>query len=222
MAERNQESPLVPAAGRSSDGDVSHGNTPALGGAAKTLRPRIFLKCCGASIFLLAVIIVILAFTVFKMKEPAITVNSYRVTSIDLINNNTTPKPGTNISFIADVSVKNSNAISFRHGNTTSILYYHGAVVGEARCLAGHMRARRTKRMNVTVDIIADNFMSSPYLRSDIRSGNLKLNAYSRVPGRLTVLKIKKHVVAKVNCSVTGNITAQTFQGVKCKWKVKF
>lgn len=219
MTEREQVRPLAPASSRGSDDDVS-----GLAHPVKTLRRSKFVKCCGcltASIFLLAVTIIVLIFTVFKVRNPVIRMNGVTITKLEL-KNNTTPKPGTNISVIADVSVKNPNFASFRYTNTTTTLYYHSSVVGEARGPPGRARARRTARMNITVDMITDNLMSNADFSREVGSGVLSMSSYSRVPGKVKILKIyKKHIVVKMNCSITVNISAQAIQDLKCKRKVQ-
>ncbi|MBA0826606.1 hypothetical protein Goarm_011437, partial [Gossypium armourianum] len=139
---------------------------------------------------------------------------------LELING-TTPKPGSNISVTADVSVKNPNVASFKYRNTTTTLYYYGKVVGDARGPPGRAKARRTVRMNITIDIIVDRVLASPNLVTDVRSGTLTMVSYSRVGGRINILNIiKRHVTVKMNCSMTVNIFSQAIQQQKCKRQV--
>ncbi|PON56770.1 Immunoglobulin-like fold containing protein [Trema orientale] len=217
MAEKEQARPLAPPADRpsSDDDDVA--------AQLKKIRRRKFIKCCGcitALMLIQAVVIIILIFTVFRVKDPVIKMNKITVTQLDLVNN-TTPKPGTNMSLTADVSVKNPNVASFKYKNTTTTLYYHGMVVGEARGPPGQAKPKRTMRMNITVDIITDRLLSSPNLAADVGSGLLTMSSYSRIPGRVKMLNIiKRHVVVKMNCTMKVNISSQTIQEQKCKRKV--
>lgn len=122
------------------------------------------------------------------------------------------------MSLIADVSVKNPNIASFKYGNTTTNLYYHGTVVGEVRGPGGETKARRTVRMNITVDVMTDRILSDPNLASDAGSGVLGLESYSRIGGRVNVLNVyKRHVTVKMNCSLSVNVSSQGVQGQKCK-----
>ncbi|XP_065864329.1 uncharacterized protein [Euphorbia lathyris] len=222
MVEKEQATPLAPAADRTSSDDEETAIH-----LKKKIRRKRCIQCCGcisAVILLLAITVVVLFFTVFRMKEPVIVLNGVTITKLEPMNNTTTiPKPGTNVSVIADVSVKNKNIASFKYGDTTSQLYYDGVLVGEARGPPGKARARRTLRMNVTVDIIADKLIGSPKLRSEVGSGLLSMDSYSKIPGRVKMLNfIKKHVTVKMNCSVTINITSQAIVSQKCKNKVDF
>lgn len=221
MTEREQVRPLAPAADRPSSDDDEVALT------LKKLRRRKFVRCCGCVTVLLliqAVVIIILVLTVFRVKDPIIKMNGVTVTKLDLINNNGTnpmPRPGSNMTLIADVSVKNPNVASFKYSNTSTTLYYHGTMVGEARGPPGRAKAQRTMRMNITVDIIADQILASPNLNADLTSGVLTMSSYSRIGGRVNILNIiKKHVTVRMNCSMTVNISSQAIQNQVCKRKV--
>lgn len=211
-----QVRPLAPASDRptSSDDEAT---------TVTGIRRKRWVRCCACVAALLlieAIVVVILIFTVFKVKDPIIRMNKVTVDKLELING-TTPRPGTNMTLTADVSVKNPNFASFKYQNTTTTLSYRGAVIGEARGPPGRAKARRTMRMNVTVDVITDRILAQPELGSDYNSGLLTMNSYTVVGGRVKILIIKKHVTVRMNCSLTINITSQAIQQQKCKRKVK-
>ncbi|KAK4804470.1 hypothetical protein SAY86_004287 [Trapa natans] len=193
-------------------------------------RNRRCLVCCGcttAFLLIQAVVILVLIFTLFRVRDPIININRIIITSLEgqAMNNNGSnipiTKPGVNMSLIADVSIKNPNFASFRYSNTTTALYYHEIVVGEALGPPGRTRPGRTSRMNITVDIIPDKLMSSPNLTSDLNWGVLPMSSYSRIPGRVKMLSIiNKHVIVKMSCSIAVNISSQTIQDQKCKRKI--
>ncbi|XP_039043805.1 uncharacterized protein LOC120183103 [Hibiscus syriacus] len=216
MAEREQAKPLAPASDlpKSDDGEEAlH--------MIKTRRKK-FIKCFGyiaALTTILAAVIITLIFTVFRVKDPIIEMNGIMVTNLELING-TTPKPGSNITVRADVSVKNPNIASFKYRNTTTTLYYYGKVVGDARGPAGRAKPHRTMRMNITIDVIMDRLLASPNLVADASSGTLTMSSYSRIGGRINMLNIiKRHVTVKMNCSMTVDIFSQEIQAQKCKRK---
>ncbi|XP_049411621.1 uncharacterized protein LOC125874666 [Solanum stenotomum] len=225
MVERDQVRPLAPASDQphNSDDDETTLNVK------KRFHQRRCFKycaCVSTFLFLLAIIIIILIFTVFKIKDPIITMNGVTVEKLDLVNTSGTllpiPKPGSNMTIKADVSVKNPNYSSFRYSNTTTTISYRDTVVGEARGPPGKSKARKTVRMNVTIDIITDKIVSHPGLQDDISSGLLTMNSYTSVGGRVKLLNmIKEYVVVKMNCSITVNITSQSIQDQKCTKKVK-
>lgn len=217
MGERDQVRPLAPASERQiSDDEEASLNL-------KRDSKKRCIKCCGfitAFLLLQAVVVIVLIFTVFKVKDPVIRLNGVTIDKLEL--NGTTPKPGSNMTLTADVSVKNPNYATFKYQNTSTSLFYHGMLVGEAHTLPGKSKARRTLRMNVTIDFIMDKLLSNPMLKSDVGSGLLPMTSYTRVAGRVNMLNIfKKHVVVKMNCTIAANITAKTIQDQDCKKKVK-
>ncbi|GAA0150044.1 hypothetical protein Leryth_004114 [Lithospermum erythrorhizon] len=171
---------------------------------------------CIAALFLIqAIVVITLIFTIFKVKDPIIRMNGVSINKFNLNNS-------TNMTITADVSVKNPNYASFKYANTTTSLFYHGIVVGEARGPPGKAKARRTMRMNVSVDIMTDRILSNPVFSSDLGVGLITMNSFTRVGGRVKMLKIiKRHVVVKMNCSIMVNVTTQGIQEQKCDRKVK-
>ncbi|CAA3027407.1 uncharacterized protein LOC111385605 [Olea europaea var. sylvestris] len=220
MAEREQVRPLAPASERTSSDDEE----TALQNV-KNLKKRRCIKCCGcisAVLLIQAAVVLILIFTVFKIKDPIIRMNNVIITKIEPINATMPlPRPGSNMSITADISVKNPNYASFKYPNTTTTLFFHGTVIGDARGPPGKSKARRTTRMNITVDIIADKILSHPSLGADISSGLIAIDSYTIVGGRVKIINIiKKHVTVKMNCTVSINITTRAIQEQKCKRKV--
>ncbi|KAJ7962470.1 Late embryogenesis abundant protein [Quillaja saponaria] len=105
----------------------------------KLRRRKCMIKCCGCiTVFLQIkiIVIVILIFTLFRIKNPFFTLNGFTI--------NKFPTSGTNMSITAVVSVKNPNMAPFRFSNTTTNLYYYGMVAGEAKAMPGNAKARRT------------------------------------------------------------------------------
>ncbi|XP_050238766.1 uncharacterized protein LOC126688193 [Mercurialis annua] len=217
MAGQDQEQPHSPLVDRTSSNDKEAATY------SKQIRRKRCIKCCGCitiALLIPAIVIIILIFTVFRTKDPFITLNKVIITHMEVINNTMIPKPGTNISVIADVSIKNPNAVSYKYENTTSVLYYRGVQVGEARGPPGYSKARRTMRMNSTVDLVADKLISNPNLATDVGTGLLTIGSYTILPGKVKVWFVKKHVTVKMNCTVTVNITSQVISAQKCKSKV--
>ncbi|XP_076954528.1 late embryogenesis abundant protein At1g64065-like [Bidens hawaiensis] len=188
MMEKEQVRPLAPAT------DHRHSNSSDEETVLKkTTRRRKYIKWCSclvAALVIVVVVVVTLIFTIFKIKEPEIKMNGVTVDNLGLVNG-TVPGPGTNMSLIADISVKNPNYSSFRYKKTTTSLYYHGAVIGEARGPPGQSKARRTARMNITLDIIVDSLLKDPQLQNDLGTGLLTMSSYTSVGGRIKILTIR-------------------------------
>lgn len=218
MVDKDQAQPFASATHHRSSND--NGETKLY---LKRIQRRRFIKCCSFIAALLIIptiiIIIILMFTLFQIKDPIIQMNRISITKLELINN-VIPKPGSNVSLTADVSVKNPNMASFKYSNTTTTLFINKTVIGEARGPPGKAKARRTVRMNVSIDIVADRVLSN--LDDDVSLGKVRLQSFSRIPGRVKLLHlIGRNVVVKMNCSFMINIFNRSIEDQECKRKVK-
>ncbi|XP_042506538.1 uncharacterized protein LOC122082825 [Macadamia integrifolia] len=206
--------------------------------SAGKLRRRRCIQCCGCLSALMLIIIivgVILIFTVFRVKDATVTLNSIsfdklkvsRLPTIDPSNPFAQPTtPSVNMTMMADMSIKNPNIASFKFNNATTSIFYDGSQVGEARNPAGNARARRTLHMNLTVELfITANSSSSEkvqHLLSDIRSGSLSINSYTWIDGRVNVLNIfKRYIIVKMNCTVDVSLSSMSMQDMKCEEHVE-
>ncbi|XP_030955725.1 late embryogenesis abundant protein At1g64065-like [Quercus lobata] len=213
MAEREQIKPLAPTGYQTSSSDEEKFLPKHL-----KYHHRKCIKCFGcftALLLIIAVIMLVLAFTVFHIRDPMVRMNGLTLTNLNLSNE--TLRQDFNVTLIADVSVKNPNAATFRYDNSTTTIYYHDAVVGEARIPSGKAKARRTVRMNMTVDIIASKVLAVQNISSVLISGQLNVSSYTKITGRVKVLNIvNKHVVVTMNCTVTYNFLSQGIQYQDC------
>ncbi|CAL5360139.1 unnamed protein product [Camellia sinensis] len=213
MTEMEQIKPLAPSSHR-----IIFEDDHAISTELKKHRSLKFIKCCGcivALVLILSVTLLVLIFTVLKVKEPEMKMNSMMVQGLDRVN------PTTNLTVIVDVSVKNPNVASFKFTNSTTSIYYGGMVVGEGRNPPGIAKARRTLRMNVTIDVILEKVVGVERFSSDWSSRTLLMSSYTMVDGRVKIIGVfKKHVVVKMNCTMTVNITSRGIQDQNCKHSV--
>lgn len=214
MAEREQIKPLAPTGYQTS----SSGEEKILAKHSK-FHHRKCIKCFGcftALLLIVAVIMLVLAFTVFHIRDPMVRMNALTLTNLKISEG--ALSQDVNVTLIADVFVKNPNAATFRYDNSTTTIYYHGATVGEARIPSGKAKARRTVRLNMTVDIIPSKVLAVQNLRSDLSLGQLNVSSYTKITGRVKVLNIvNKHVVVDMNCTITYNILSQGIQNQNCR-----
>lgn len=167
-----------------------------------------------------SVLAIILSFTVFHIEDPIVEINVVQVTELELMYSTIPPKPGTNTSLKADVSVRNPNMLLLIYDNTTTTFYYHDIVVGEAHGPGGRAKPRRTARMNITVDLSMDRLISYPNVNQDVSSGLLTMSSISRITGGGVELfkGFKKGInILSMNCTITFNISSQGIEEQKCK-----
>ncbi|KAL7188992.1 hypothetical protein ACSBR1_038789 [Camellia fascicularis] len=218
MTEMEQVKPLAP-----SSHPIIFEDDHAISMELKKHRSRKFIKCCGciaALVIILSVTLLVLIFTVLQVKEPEMKMNSVMIQGLDRISQ-ATLNHTTNLTVIVDVSVKNPNVASFKFTNTTTSIYYGGMVVGEGRNPPGIAKARRTLRMNVTIDVILEKVLGVERFSSDWSLRTLPMSSYTMVDGRVKIIGVfKKHVVVKMNCTMTVNITSRGIQDQNCKHSV--
>uniref|UniRef100_M1DFQ6 Plant cell wall protein SlTFR88 n=2 Tax=Solanum TaxID=4107 RepID=M1DFQ6_SOLTU len=190
----------------------------------KKQRRRRCIKCCGcciATILLLVVIMLVLGFTVFRVHEPSIRMNSVKIDGINYLNTSTTLQPNVNLTVSVDLSVKNRNSMSFKFNEATTSLFYDDVAIGEALTPPGTTKARRTLRMNVTVEIMVEKILRIPRLGSDLKSGELPVSTYTIINGRINMLNIiKKNIEVEMNCNMMVDLRNQYVRDIDCKKNV--
>ncbi|TKY60674.1 Late embryogenesis abundant protein [Spatholobus suberectus] len=172
----------------------------------QTIRIKKFVLCCGcvtALLLIFVVILLVLGLTVYNVKEPKVRMNRVTYLSGTFVN-------GNNVTFLADISVKNTNAFTFRFGNTTSSLYYDGTGIGESTSPPGKAKARRTIRFNSTMVIVAKKLLDNPSLESDLRDQALNISSYTRIDGKVKIFDVfPRKVIVELNCTIEYNTTTR-------------
>lgn len=169
----------------------------------KTKRIKKFVTWCGcitAILLLFIVIIIILAFTVYNVKEPEV-----RMNAVTLISGNFTS--GNNVTILADMSVKNTNSFTFRYEAVNTTVFYNGIDIGGGIQPPGKAKAQRTARLNVTLVIIAKRLVDNQEWIIDIRDQALNFSTYTRINGKVKILNMfKRSIGVELNCTSTYNI----------------
>ncbi|KAA8528226.1 hypothetical protein F0562_035523 [Nyssa sinensis] len=167
-------------------------------------------SCIVATIFLIFVVIVILIvfFTVFKPKDPKITVNAVQLPTFSIANGTV------NFTFSQYVSVKNTNRAVFTHYDSTLQLLYSGSQVGFMFIPAGKIDAGRTQYMAATFSVQSFPLSSAaapenvgPTITdglNGVRVGpTMEIEARMQMAGRVRLLHFfAHHVEAKSDCRV--------------------
>ena len=198
---------------------------------------RCLLCCCGCcvlTVVVLGLLILILALTVFKVKDPRLAMHSVSLTALSAGAGSGLADPvAANATFTADVSIKNPNVASFRFSRSATEVYYRGQTVSVAYVPDGSVGARRTVRMNVTVDILGDRFARVLNVTGLVLGQQYDLTTYTEMNGTVKVLGIyKKELEITMNCSIIvevggaagvlapGTPTGVQSQGVSCVARV--
>ncbi|GFZ06420.1 hypothetical protein Acr_18g0005900 [Actinidia rufa] len=158
-------------------------------------------------------VIVFFSMTVMKFRTPKFRVRS--ATSFDTFD---VQSSSFNVRMNAQLGVKNTNFGPYKYGNSTILFYYRGTQVGSAIIPKSKANFRRTKKVNVAVDLVAPTLPSNSELASDVTSGILPLTSTSRLTGKIEIMFIfKKKRSINMNCTMDLNITAKQLQNIQCK-----
>jgi len=173
--------------------------------------------CCSvllALIVILAIVFVVLYFTVFRPHSPhvAAKVVSMRVAQVDVL----ALPPKLNLSFDVAVTVKNPNYASFLYGDVVTDLNYHGMAVGQSVMLAGEVGARTTQTVTATVELQADKVVFTPAFLGELTAS--LLNPPLMLPFETRTTVAGKAVVAgtfkiKASSAVTCSISSYPLTG---------
>ncbi|KAK3161873.1 hypothetical protein QOZ80_1BG0082540 [Eleusine coracana subsp. coracana] len=178
-------------------------------------RRRCALWCCGClatTVVLLGIVALVLALTVFRVKDPVLTMNRVTLEGIDGDLGTVSTHPvSVNATLSADISIENPNAASFAFSRSETDFYYAGETVGVAYAPAGEVGAGRTVRMNVTLDVLADRVSPNVNATDLIFGQDYNVTSYTEITGRVNVLGIyKRDLDIKMNCSITLEVGAFT------------
>ncbi|XP_026427803.1 late embryogenesis abundant protein At1g64065-like [Papaver somniferum] len=178
-------------------------------------RRKKYVKCCGfctVTVLILVAVFLALLFTLF-LRDPEIKTNKLTVVKLksDL---------KFNVSLIADVSMKNPNAATFKYGNSTTVLYYKGNQIGEIPIPPGKAKPRRTQQMDLPFELDTAKLYTTPGIQSDAVSGVLDMTTKTRVVGKMKIFGItNNNIVVKMDCKMRFNLTSLSILDQKCKTK---
>ncbi|XWS22172.1 hypothetical protein CRYUN_Cryun29cG0011900 [Craigia yunnanensis] len=171
----------------------------------------------GVLIFII-ILIVILASTIFKAKRPVTTIDSVSLSNLRF----SVLQVSLNASLDVDLSIKNPNKVGFKYTDSSAQLNYRGQQVGEVPIPAGKISADETVPMNLTLTIMADRLISDSKFISDVLGGELPLNTFAKISGKVNVLNLLKiHVVSSTSCDFTVFLSNSSVGDQDCKYKTK-
>ncbi|XP_068660217.1 uncharacterized protein [Aristolochia californica] len=171
-------------------------------------------SCILATIFLIfvAIIILIIFFTVFKPKDPKIAVNSIQLPAFSLANGTV------NFTFSQYVSLRNPNRAVFSHYDSTLQLFYGGNRIGFMFIPAGKINAGQTVYMSATFSVDAFPFAGiSPSVVGGYRYESMEIESRLKIVGRVRVLHVfTHHAEAKSGCVVDIAVRDGSVLGFHC------
>ncbi|KAL6851757.1 hypothetical protein ACP4OV_020321 [Aristida adscensionis] len=176
------------------------------------LRKRRCVLCCGGccvtTVVVVGLLVLVLALTVFKVKEPRLGINAVWLTAVSAGPGSGIASPvAANATLVADLSIKNPNVASFRFSQSETDVYHRGQTVSVAYAPAGRVGADRTARMNVTLDLLGDRLARATNGTGLLFGQDFDLDTYTEINGTVKVLGIyKRDVEIRMNCSMVIHI----------------
>ncbi|XP_021894857.1 uncharacterized protein LOC110812393 [Carica papaya] len=188
-------------------------------------------SCIVATIFLifLLIIILIVYFTVFKPKDPKISVTAVQLPSFSVSNNTVS------FTFSQYVTVNNPNRAVFSHYDSTIQLLYSGGQVGFMFIPAGKIQAGQTQYMAATFAVqsfplgAAASAAQAATFAGPVPTGlggpgypyrvgpTLEIESRMEMAGRVRVLHFfTHHVEAKAECRVAIAVSDGSVLGFHC------
>ena len=159
-------------------------------------------------------IIVLFSLTVMKIKTPKFRVQS---ATFETFNVGTATNASFNFRMNAEVGVKNNNFGTYKFQNSTISFFYDGTPIGEAMVPDSKSGWLSTKKLNVAVDLSSNNLTSNSQLENDLNSGVLKLNAQSKLSGKVTLtFMFKKKKSTNMDCTITVGFADRVVRDINC------
>ncbi|CAN6357423.1 unnamed protein product [Urochloa humidicola] len=166
----------------------------------------------------LAITLLVLCLTVFKVRDPTTRLVSTRLAGVAPRLMFPAISLQLNVTLLLTVSVHNPNPASFTYdsGGHTD-LTYRGAHVGDAEIDPGRIPSRGDGEVNLALTVQADRFAA------DVESGSVAMEASTRIPGRVSILGglIKRHAVAYSDCSFVFGVAEMKVRSQQCHDRTK-
>ncbi|XP_062076007.1 late embryogenesis abundant protein At1g64065-like [Humulus lupulus] len=174
------------------------------------------------AIFVVFQIIVITVFglVIMKAKTPKLRLsNNIDIQSASVGNSSS---PSFDISFVAQLRVKNSNFGPYKFDNTTATFTYGGATVGQVIVPKGKVGLKSTKKINVIVSLSSSqlpnnaNPAGKQYWTPDL---TLTLGATAKMTGKVELMWImKKKKSTNMNCTLIIDVNDHNkLRSLECK-----
>lgn len=188
--------------------------------AGKTSHRGLKLCYVSTAVFLviIAVVVIALAFTIFKPKDPKIILHPEGLQNIgpSMFMNATV-----NVTFSTVISIENPNYGSFKFKNTTAYVNYHGDVAGEAPIVERHIPARYKLNITTSVSLVPLKLLENPHFLGDLGAGGFNLTSTATLPGKVSFLKIfKRHATVYNRCNISVFLQSKSAESI-CETKLK-
>ncbi|KAL9146613.1 hypothetical protein ABFS82_13G122100 [Erythranthe guttata] len=177
--------------------------------------------CCIVTLIVVVTVfavILTLALTILKPKQPKITTEQVNLENFNIIFN----PFSLNFTLGLVVNVNNPNYGSFQYDNTTAYVTYRDTPAAEAPIEEDTIPARGELDVSTTVLVVVNNLISNPGFPADILAGCLNFTSLTTFHGEAKVLRLLK-IKATVHstCYISVYLQSQTSSFV-CASELKY
>ncbi|KAK8657506.1 hypothetical protein V6N13_035737 [Hibiscus sabdariffa] len=181
-------------------------------------------KCCAVTaifIAIVAIVFLVLGLTVFKPKNPEITVYPLGLEDIGFGLRGVLNMSAINASVPMVVAIRNRNYGSFKFKNTTGFINYRGNVVATVPIEQSLVPARGKLNISTVADFMVDRLILTSTFWADFSTGSVNLSSDATVHGKVTMFKVLKiHASVPSTCDISIFIKSLTVQSI-CKTEIK-
>ncbi|RDX83458.1 hypothetical protein CR513_35618, partial [Mucuna pruriens] len=162
---------------------------------------KICLAVCLLFLIIVTIVIVTLFLTIFKPKNPNITVHPLGLEQLDF---SLLPNLTINVSLGMLITIENPNYGSFEYTNSTSYVNFHDTVVAEVPIGAELVPARSQINVTTSADFMVAKLINDPNFWSDVLLGTLNFTSTTALSGKARMLKIiKLKATAYSSCDIS-------------------
>ncbi|KAJ4711992.1 Late embryogenesis abundant protein [Melia azedarach] len=215
MAEESPIAPLAPTGPHHSRSDEEYAPIK-----RKPLSQEKSSKCLVYVLIIIvsiSAILLVLSSIFLRANTPDVKLRSVTVKNLSYGNSTS---PFFNATLVAELTIENENFGYFKFKNESGSVSYGGVTVGDVKIREGRVKARGTKRVNVTVEVRSSNgysLGSKNNLSSDVNSGMLKLRSYVKLHGSVNLFDVlKKTKTPEVNCSIDLVLKIPEIEDLRC------
>lgn len=170
--------------------------------------------CCSAVVAVIGLIMLVLALTVFKVKDPVLTLNNMYIDNLQVSLSTPNHPISINATLIADMSIKNPNKAALQFDSSATKFYYMGETVGVGYAPWTEVPVERTARMNVTVNVFVNQVaVLANATGSVVAHGYVNLTSSTDVRARVSVIGVFNRGIGVVmNCSMSLDVPLSSQQ----------
>ncbi|KAJ1404335.1 Late embryogenesis abundant protein [Sesbania bispinosa] len=178
------------------------------------------LKICLAvtSFFLVivAILILILSLTIFKPKDPYVSVHPVGLENLDLFSTNSTSVPLDMV-----ITIVNPNYGGFKWENSTGYLKYQDTIIAKVPIETKSIPAHSMTNVSTSAGLMSGKLTSDSKFWSDIEDGGLNFTSNATLHGKVHMLKVfKLKATVYISCDISFNISSMSSDS-SCISKIK-